>query len=82
MALDFQGLKDDLLVAFTLGEEINPDSEQLLLDQMEAIARAIETYIQSGVVKSTILSLSINTAGAATAQKGPPEAVEISGKIE
>ena len=82
MSLDFQGLKDDLLAAFTLGEEINPDSEQLLLDQMEAIARAIETYVKSGEVKSTILPLSINTAGAATAQKGPPEMVAISGTIE
>ena len=63
MALDFQGLKDDLLVAFTLGEEINPDSEQLLLDQMEAIARAIETYVKSGTVNTTV---TVTTAGQLT----------------
>ena len=63
MALDFQGLKDDLLVAFTLGEEINPDSEQLLLDQMEAIARAIETYVKSGKVNTTV---TVTTTGQLT----------------
>jgi len=62
MALNFQGLKDDLLVAFTLGEEINPESEQALLDQVEQIARAIETYVKSG----DIIGITTIVAGAAT----------------
>ena len=62
MALDFQGLKDDLLAAFTLGEEINPDAEQALLDQIEGIARAIDTFVKSG----EIIGVTTVVAGAAT----------------
>lgn len=67
MPLNLQGLKDDLYVAFTLGEDVNPDSEQNLLNQIDAIAMAIDAYVRSGTVNG------VTTEVAATI--GTPPAV-------
>ena len=68
MPLNLQGLKDDLYVAFTLGEDVNPDSEQNLLNQIDAISMAIDAYVRSGTVETTV---TVTTVGQLT----PPSSV-------
>lgn len=63
MPLNLQGLKDDLYTAFTLGEDVNPDSEQNLLDQIDAISMAIDAYVRSGTVNTTV---TVTTVGQLT----------------
>ena len=74
-------LIDELTVIFT--PDASEKAKSLTPKQVaEKMATAIENYVKSGKVKSTILPTSINTIGTPTAQKGPLKAVEISGKIE
>ena len=71
MTLNLQGLKDDLYVAFTLGEDVNPESEQNLQEQIDAIAMAIDAYVRSGTVETNIVG-TIAPGLAATAAGTPP----------
>jgi|13_taG_2_1085334.scaffolds.fasta_scaffold16966_2 hypothetical protein len=53
--LDTDGLKTDLLAAFLPpGTNINPDSQDGLIEQVNKIADAIETYIKSGTINTTV----------------------------
>lgn len=45
------------------------------------MAMAIETFVKSGKVTSTIMSMAIDTAGTAAAQKGPVAPLKITGEI-
>ena len=71
MPLNLQALKDDLYVAFTLGEDINPDSEETLLNQIDAISIAIDAYIRSGTVNTTV-NTAVVTAVAGAVPLVPP----------
>jgi len=71
MPLNLQGLKDDLYTAFTLGEDINPDSEQNLLNQIDAIAMAIDVFVRSGTVETTVTT-AVTTAVVGAVPLVPP----------
>ena len=68
MPLNFEGLKGDLYAAFTLGEESNPDAQQNLIDQVDAIAKAIEAYVKSGDINgvATVVTGTLTPQGAVT----------------
>ena len=64
MSLNFEGLKTDLLAAFLPpGTDINPNSQANLEDQVRKIAEAIEAYVKSGKVNTTV---TVTTTGQLT----------------
>lgn len=67
MPLNFEGLKGDLYAAFTLGEDVNPDAQQNLIDQVDAIAKAIEAYVKSGTINTTVTTTVVGATPLSTA---------------
>lgn len=82
MALDKNKLKRDLLSAFKLGEEINPEANEILNNQVDAIAKAIDDYIRSGTVETTVsvnIPVSAVAVGAGVAAAPNPVPIPLEG---
>ena len=76
-------LKEQIQAALEIGKnapkDSNPDS--VLNETAQKLADAIDNYITSGTVTSTINSGTIATAGGPTNQLGPAVQVKITGDI-